>query len=183
MRKCSSPGSSLGNAARMPIPPSGVLPCHRSTHRRRHWCTGSLRPRSNYPGEPSPSAGVGLLSRIGGIMSRIALEMAELAGLIGDTSRANILAALMDGRALTALELSLAARVTPQTASSHLAKLRDANLLSVEKQGRHRYFRLASPQVARALEALMTLTADGPPRHRARSRPDDDLAAARTCYD
>jgi DNA-binding transcriptional ArsR family regulator len=116
-------------------------------------------------------------------MSRIALEMAEIANLIGDVSRANILAALMDGRALTALELSLAARVTPQTASSHLAKLTDANLLSVEKQGRHRYYRLASAQVARTLEAVMALTLSAPPRHRARSRPDEEMRAARMCYD
>jgi DNA-binding transcriptional ArsR family regulator len=116
-------------------------------------------------------------------VSRIALEMAEIANLIGDVSRANILAALMDGRALTALELSLAARVTPQTASSHLAKLLDANLLIVEKQGRHRYYRLASAQVARTLEAVMALTLSAPPRHRARSRPDEEIRAARMCYD
>jgi DNA-binding transcriptional ArsR family regulator len=116
-------------------------------------------------------------------MSRIALEMAEIASLIGDVSRANILAALMDGRALTALELSLAARVTPQTASSHLAKLLGANLLAVEKQGRHRYYRLASAQVARTLEAVMALTVDAPPRHRAKSRLDDELRTARMCYD
>ena len=116
-------------------------------------------------------------------MSRNALEMAEVANLIGDVSRANILAALMDGRALTALELSLAAHVTPQTASSHLAKLLGANLLAVEKQGRHRYYRLASAQVARTLEAVMALTAQAPPRHRAQSRPDEELRAARMCYD
>ncbi|WP_158816756.1 helix-turn-helix transcriptional regulator [Methylocapsa sp. S129] len=116
-------------------------------------------------------------------MSRNALEMAEIANLIGDVSRANILAALIDGRALTALELSLAAHVTPQTASSHLAKLLGANLLAVEKQGRHRYYRLASKQVARTLEAIMALTADAPPRHRAKSRPDDELRTARMCYD
>ena len=116
-------------------------------------------------------------------MSRNALEMAEVASLIGDVSRANILAALMDGRALTALELSLAAGVTPQTASSHLAKLLGANLLAVAKQGRHRYYRLATAQVARTLEAVMALTADAPPRHRAKSRLDDELRAARMCYD
>lgn len=116
-------------------------------------------------------------------MTRIALEMAEIANLIGDVSRANILAALMDGRALTALELSLAAGVTPQTASSHLGKLLAAHLLAVEKQGRHRYYRLASAQVARTLEAVMALTLTAPPRHRAKSRPDEELRAARMCYD
>jgi DNA-binding transcriptional ArsR family regulator len=116
-------------------------------------------------------------------MSRIALELAEIANLMGDVSRANILGALMDGRALTALELSLAAGVTPQTASSHLGKLLSANLLAVEKQGRHRYYRLASSQVARTLEAVMALTVNAPPRHRAKSRIDDELRAARMCYD
>src|SRR5436305_11387635 len=98
-------------------------------------------------------------------MSRMGLELAALAALMGDVSRANILAALMDDRALTALELSLAAGVTPQTTSSHLAKLREAGLLAVEKQGRHRYYRLASAQVARTLESVMALTAYGPPRY------------------
>jgi DNA-binding transcriptional ArsR family regulator len=116
-------------------------------------------------------------------MPRIAAEMAEVSSLIGDVSRANILAALMDGRALTALELSLAARVTPQTTSSHLAKLLNANLLAVEKQGRHRYYRLASPQVAQTLETIMALTSRGPARHRAKSQVDDELRAARMCYD
>jgi DNA-binding transcriptional ArsR family regulator len=115
-------------------------------------------------------------------MPRIAAEMAELSSLIGDVSRAHILAALMDGRALTALELSLAARVTPQTTSSHLAKPLGANLLAVEKQGRHRYYRLASTQVAQTLETIMALTAHGPPR-RAKSKLDDELRAARMCYD
>jgi DNA-binding transcriptional ArsR family regulator len=116
-------------------------------------------------------------------MSRMGLELAALAALMGDVSRANILGALMDGRALTALELSLAAGVTPQTTSSHLAKLKEAGLLVLQKQGRHRYYRLASAQVARTVESLMALTADGPPRHRAKSKLDDELAAARTCYD
>ena len=116
-------------------------------------------------------------------MSRNALEIAQVASLIGDVSRANILSALMDGRALTALELSLSANVTPQTASSHLAKLTDANLLAVEKQGRHRYYRLSSPQVARTLEAVMALTAYSPPRYRASSKLDDDLRTVRSCYD
>jgi DNA-binding transcriptional ArsR family regulator len=117
------------------------------------------------------------------MMTRIALDMAQLASLIGDVSRANMLTALMDGRALTALELSLAAHVTPQTASAHLAKLLAAELLAVERQGRHRYYRLASAQVARTLEAVMALATGGPPRHRPRSRLDDELRLARSCYD
>src|SRR5690348_18401378 len=72
-------------------------------------------------------------------------RIAATAALLGDPARANILAALLDGRALTAKELAYAAHVTPQTASGHLAKLSEGGLLAAEKQGRHRYYRLASP--------------------------------------
>jgi DNA-binding transcriptional ArsR family regulator len=109
--------------------------------------------------------------------------IAEIAALVGDPARANILATLMDGRALTAGELAYSARVTPQTASAHLGKLVEAKLLAVEKQGRHRYFRLTSPKVAGVIEALMAVAVDGAPRHRPRSRGDEALALARTCYD
>ena len=109
--------------------------------------------------------------------------IAEAASLIGDPARANMLAALLDGRAMTATELSLAANVAPSTASGHLSKLVDGKLLSLTPSGRHRYFRLASPAVARVLEDLMTLAADGPPRHRPKTRCDEAMARARTCYD
>src|SRR5207247_2883428 len=71
--------------------------------------------------------------------------IAETAALAGDPARANILCALLDGRAMTATELAYAARVTPQTASAHLGKLAEAGLISALKSGRYRYFRLASP--------------------------------------
>jgi DNA-binding transcriptional ArsR family regulator len=116
-------------------------------------------------------------------MARSGVDIAEIASLMGDVARAHMLAALMDGRALTALELALTARVTPQTASSHLAKLREANLLAMEKQGRHRYFRLASPRVADALEPVLTLAGDAPPRHRPVTRIDQEMRTARTCFD
>jgi len=109
--------------------------------------------------------------------------IAEAASLMGDPARANMLVALMDGRALTATELALSARVAPSTASGHLAKLVEGKLALVVPQGRHRYYRLASPAVARVLEDLMALAADGPPRHRPKSRCDEALAHARTCYD
>ena len=114
--------------------------------------------------------------------------LAETAALVGDQTRAVMLTALMDGRALTASELARAARVAPQTASGHLARLTEAGLLAVERQGRHRYHRLASPDVARMLEGLMAVAADGPARNRLRtpvSVGPRDLAmrAARTCYD
>ena len=109
--------------------------------------------------------------------------MAEAASLIGDPARANMLAALMDGRALTATELGVAAGVAPSTASGHLAKLTYGKLVAVTSAGRHRYYRLASPAVANVVEHLMALAIDGPARHRPKSRCDEAMARARTCYD
>ena len=109
--------------------------------------------------------------------------LAAVAALIGDVSRANILAALMGGRALTAGELAECAGVSAQTASNHLAKLVDGQLVAVEKQGRHRYFRLASAEVAETLEQLSLLSAIGPVRYRPTGPRDAALRLARTCYD
>ena len=109
-------------------------------------------------------------------------RIAATAALLGDPARANMLAALLDGRALTAKELAYAAHVTPQTASGHLAKLSEGGLLAGEKQGRHRYFRLASPLVGQMLEGVMAVT--GPEPARATTwRGGEALRAARTCYD
>jgi DNA-binding transcriptional ArsR family regulator len=117
-------------------------------------------------------------------MSSQNLDLAEIGALIGDPARANILAALADGRALTATELAYVARVTPQTTSGHLAKLTGANLLMLARQGRHRYYRLASPLVAQMLENIMAVAAvQLPPRRRLASRLDDAMRRARTCYD
>jgi len=112
-----------------------------------------------------------------------AMQIAEIAALVGDPARANILSTLFDGLALTATELSHAARVTPQTTSGHLAKMTEAGLLSVLKQGRHRYYRLATPRVAQMLESIIAVAASAPPRYRPRSAEDDSLRMARTCYD
>jgi len=109
-------------------------------------------------------------------------RMASIAALLGDPARANILTALMDGRALTAKELAFAAHVSPQTTSGHLARLTDADLLSVEKQGRHRYFRLASPMVGQMLESVMAVAGPEPGRTTA-WRGGEALRTARTCYD
>ncbi len=109
--------------------------------------------------------------------------VAEIAALVGNPARANILMALMDGRALTASELAYVAGVSPQTTSEHLAQLREANLLSLTKQGRHSYFRLGSPKIARMIESIMVVAADGPQRYRPRWNGDDELRTARTCYD
>jgi DNA-binding transcriptional ArsR family regulator len=110
-------------------------------------------------------------------------RFAEIAALVGDPARANMLSALMDGRALTAGELAYFAGVSPQTTSGHLAKLTEARLLALEKQGRHRYYRLADPLVGRMMEGIMAVAANAPPRHRPPSRFDDALRTARTCYD
>jgi DNA-binding transcriptional ArsR family regulator len=108
--------------------------------------------------------------------------LAGTAAAIGDPARANMLAALMDGRALTATELARIAGVAPQTASGHLARLAEAGLILPEKQGRHRYHRLASPAVAAMLEGLMALA--GSARPAAPTGPRDAaLRQARTCYD
>jgi DNA-binding transcriptional ArsR family regulator len=111
------------------------------------------------------------------------VRIAEVAALIGDPARANILAALMGGQALTASELAYAAGVSPQTTSGHLAKLTDGRLIACVKQGRHRYFRIATPRVAEMLEGIMAVVADAPPRHRPPSKLDEAMRNARTCYD
>jgi DNA-binding transcriptional ArsR family regulator len=111
------------------------------------------------------------------------VEMAEIAALIGDPGRANMLASLMDGRALTATELAYVARVSPQTASGHLAKLTAAGLLSITARGRYRYYRIASPLVGRMLEGILAVAGSAPARYRPASRADDALRTARTCYD
>jgi DNA-binding transcriptional ArsR family regulator len=110
---------------------------------------------------------------------------AEVAALAGDPARAGMLHALMDGRALTASELARTAGITPQTASGHLARLTTAGLLAVEKQGRHRYHRLASPAVAQMMESIMQVASDQEfARAPIRVGPRDAaLRAARTCYD
>ena len=109
--------------------------------------------------------------------------IAEIAALIGDPARANMLTTLMDGRAYTATELANAAGVTPQTASGHLARLSEGRLLNVVAQGRYRYYRLASPVVATAIEALGAVSLEGAPRHRPKTSCDEALREARTCYD
>jgi DNA-binding transcriptional ArsR family regulator len=110
-------------------------------------------------------------------------NIAPVAALAGDPARANMLAALSGGMALTASELAGEAGVTLQTASSHLAKLEAAALVSATRQGRHRYFRLADNDVAQMLEAIMNVAAR---TGQLRTRPgprDPALRKARVCYD
>jgi len=111
-------------------------------------------------------------------------KFAEIAALAGDPGRASMLNGLMDGRALTASELAQLAGITAQTASSHLTRMTDAGLLAVEKQGRHRYHRLASPAVAQMIESIMRIAAPGVAAKPVRTGPRDAaLRAGRTCYD
>ena len=89
-------------------------------------------------------------------------RFAKIAAMIGDPTRARMLAALMGGEFMAAGELAQAAGVTPQTASTHIAKLVDAELVVTRSQGRHRYFRLADADIAHALEALSKATSLSP---------------------
>jgi DNA-binding transcriptional ArsR family regulator len=109
--------------------------------------------------------------------------ISRVAALIGDPARANMLTALMAGRALTASELAHAAGIAAPTASGHLTQLADARLVDIQKQGRHRYYRLSGPDVAAVIEALMGL-AQRTGAVRTRTGPKDNaLRAARLCYD
>lgn len=109
-------------------------------------------------------------------------DIARIAALIGDPARANILTALMSGKALTATELAAEAGVTAQTASAHLARLETGGLVTQTRQGRHKYTRLASDEVAHLLETLMGFAA-GAGHLRTRPGPrDPELRRARVCY-
>jgi DNA-binding transcriptional ArsR family regulator len=110
-------------------------------------------------------------------------DIAMIAALVGDPARANMLMALMTGRALTASELAVQAGITPQTASSHLSKLEAGGLIEQEKQGRHRYYRLSDPDVAGLLEVIEGVAARAG-HMRVRTGPKDPaLRRARICYD
>jgi DNA-binding transcriptional ArsR family regulator len=110
-------------------------------------------------------------------------DIAMVAALVGDPARANMLTALMTGRALTATELAQEAGITAPTASSHLSKLEAGGLIEPEKQGRHRYYRLTGPDVAGVLEGLAGLAARAG-HMRVRTGPKDPaLRRARICYD
>src|SRR5260221_7119964 len=110
-------------------------------------------------------------------------DIAMVASLVGDPARSNMLTALMTGRALTATELAHQAGITPQTAGPPLAKREAGGLMEQEKQGRHRYYRLADPDVAGVLEGLAGLAARAG-HMRVRTGPKDPaLRRARICYD
>jgi DNA-binding transcriptional ArsR family regulator len=111
------------------------------------------------------------------------VDLARTAALIGDPGRARVLRALADGRELAASMLAQEAGVAPSTASVHLSKLVDGGLVVAETRGRHRYFRLAGPEVARALEALARIAPPAPIRSLREGTKAQAVRSARTCYD
>ena len=112
------------------------------------------------------------------------LNLVEVAALVGDAARATMLAALMGGRSLTAKELAYYANVSRSTASGHLSKLVAARLLTVIRERRFSYYRIASPLVASMLESIQVVAAiELPPCRRPGSSNDDPLRFARSCYD
>jgi DNA-binding transcriptional ArsR family regulator len=110
-------------------------------------------------------------------------KFAMVAALLGDPARANMLNALMDGRALTASELAYAAHVSAPTTSGHLSKLTEAGLISLERQGRHHYYRLSSPLVGQMIEGIMAVAGAETEPRRTAWRGGEALRNARTCYD
>jgi DNA-binding transcriptional ArsR family regulator len=111
------------------------------------------------------------------------VDVVPAAALLAEPTRAAMLTALLDERPLAAGELARLAGVSPATASSHLARLLGGGLVTMIKQGRHRYYRLAGPEVAAAIEALAQLSPATPVRSLRDSRDAAALAHARTCYD
>jgi len=109
-------------------------------------------------------------------------RFAKIAAMIGDPTRARMLSALMGGQYLAAGELAAAAGITAQTASTHVARLLDAELVVVRTQGRHRYFRLANADIAHALEALSLVAERGASAAKWEQPAYKPLKAARTCY-
>lgn len=109
-------------------------------------------------------------------------DIARVAALMGEPARARVLMALVDGRALSASVLAAEAGVAASTISEHLARLVDAGLLTAERHGRSRYFRLAGPEVAEVLEALARIAPTQPVRSLRQGTRANALRRARTCY-
>jgi DNA-binding transcriptional ArsR family regulator len=108
-------------------------------------------------------------------------NISSLAAAIGEPARARILVCLMDGRARTSTELAVVADVSPSTASTHLARLKEQHLVTVMACGKHRYYRLEGPSAAAVMETLMVFA--GEPREESTSRVPSRLRSARSCYD
>lgn len=109
--------------------------------------------------------------------------VSRVAAAIGEPARARMLCCLMDGRARTSTELAIVAEVSPSTASVHLQRLAEQRLVRVAAQGKHRYYSLEGPAVARLLEGLTVLAGDSVRRAKFAPRTPHRLRTARTCYD
>ena len=109
-------------------------------------------------------------------------QFVKIASLIGDPTRAVIMWTLLDGKAFTATELAIGANTSPQNISMHLAKLLDAGLLCVEKQGRHKYYRFSNKETAYAIEAMASLIPPAAPQKKT-SEKHSSIKHCRTCYD
>jgi DNA-binding transcriptional ArsR family regulator len=106
-----------------------------------------------------------------------------IASLVSEPSRAAILTALLDGRFHTASELAHMAGIKPQTASFHLAKMTEAHVVTVEKQGRHRYYGIQDPEVARVMESFLSIAPPVPIKSFKQASENEAIRLARTCYD
>ncbi|AFQ12298.1 TPA: winged helix-turn-helix domain-containing protein [Bacillus pacificus] len=110
-------------------------------------------------------------------------NIARMASLLSDASRSAILVHLMDGRPHPATELANAAKIKPQTATFHLNKLLEAQIISVEKHGRHRYYKLANHELADSLETIFFITQPEPIQSFKQAKEMNEIEFARTCYD
>jgi DNA-binding transcriptional ArsR family regulator len=110
-------------------------------------------------------------------------QFVKIAALIGDPTRASIMWTLLDGKAFTATELSIVANTSPQNISMHLGKLLEANLLCVEKQGRHKYYRFSSKEIAYAIEGMANLIPPPTVSQKKNTENHSPIKHCRTCYD
>jgi DNA-binding transcriptional ArsR family regulator len=120
---------------------------------------------------------------IGGIKMNANPNVAKVATLVSEASRAAILTVLLDGRLHPASELAYMARIKPQTASFHLSKMVDATIVTVEKQGRHRYYGIRNPEIAQVLETLLSIAPPIEIKSLKQASEDKAMRSARTCYD
>ena len=109
-------------------------------------------------------------------------KFVDIAGLVGEPARARMLWNLLDGRSYTASELAMAAEISGTSASNHLTKLLGADLLKVEKQGRHRYFSFSRPEIAYAIESLASLSSHSS-KKMITEPPPTGIKYCRSCYD
>jgi DNA-binding transcriptional ArsR family regulator len=107
----------------------------------------------------------------------------QIASLIGDPTRATIMWTLLDGKAFTATELAIVAETSPQNISMHLTKLIQADLLCVESQGRHKYYKFARKEIAYAIEAMANLIPQSTNKNELHKESNSAIKHCRTCYD